>query len=193
MTATPLSTWTPELSLRARGLKWLLLDVDGVLTDGRLWFDAQGEIVKVFDVRDGLGIRLLTEAGIQVGILSARKSAIVEKRARDLGLAEILQGHEHKLSAYRDFLARHALDPSAVAYLADDLLDLPVLGDCGLAAAPADAVPDVRSRVHFVTAAYGGRGAVRELAERLLVARGVWDSIVERFAFPADSREAGDS
>ena len=173
--------WLPELSARARGLKWLLLDVDGVLTDGRLWFDAQGEALKVFDVRDGLGIRLLTEAGIQVGILSARRSAIVEKRARDLGLTEILQGHEDKLSAFRDLLSRQALAAAEVAYLADDLLDLPVLGACGLAAAPADAVPDVRSRVHYVTAAGGGRGAVRELAERLLAARGVWDKIVQRF------------
>lgn len=173
--------WLPELQARARALKWLLLDVDGVLTDGRLWFDAQGEALKVFDVRDGLGIRLLTEAGIQVGILSARRSVIVEKRARDLGLTEILQGHEDKLSAFRDLLSRQALAAAEVAYLADDLLDLPVLGACGLAAAPADAVADVRSRVHYVTAAGGGRGAVRELAERLLAARGVWDRIVQRF------------
>ena len=185
--------WTPELSTRARGLEWLLLDVDGVLTDGRLWFDAKGEVVKVFDVRDGLGIRLLTEAGIQVGILSARSSPIVEKRSRDLGLSEILQGRDNKLDSFRDFLARHALAADAVGYLGDDLLDLAVLGACGLSVAPADAVSDVRNRVHYVTAATGGRGAVRELAERLLVARGVWDSIVERFAFPADSREAGDS
>ena len=183
------TTWTPELTARACGLQWLLLDVDGVLTDGRLWFDAKGEIVKIFDVRDGLGIKLLAGAGIQVGILSARTSPIVEKRSRDLGLTEVLQGREDKLASFRDFLARHALKASAVAYLADDLLDLGVLGACGLSAAPADAVPDVRSRVHYVTAAEGGRGAVRELAERLLAARGVWESIVERFA----TREAGDS
>ena len=154
--------WTPELTSRARGLKWLLLDVDGVLTDGRLWFDAEGESVKVFDVRDGLGIKLLTGAGIEVGILSARTSPIVEKRSRDLGLSEVLQGRENKLDTFRDFPARRGLD----------------------------AVPDVRSRVHYVTGARGGRGAVRELAERLLTARGVWDAIVEHFASP---REAGDS
>lgn len=178
------SPWTPELEARARGLKWLLLDVDGVLTDGRLWFDAKGESVKVFDVRDGLGIKLLTGAGIEVGILSARTSPIVEKRSRDLGLHEVLQGRENKLAAFRDFLSRHALEAGEVAYLADDLLDLAVLGACGLSAAPADAVADVRSRVHYVTAAGGGRGAVRELAERLLQARGVWEAIVERFAGP---------
>ena len=123
-------------------------------------------------MRDGLGIKLLTGAGIEVGILSARTSPIVEKRSRELGLSEVLQGRENKLDSFRDFLSRRALDASEVAYLADDLLDLAVLGGCGLSAAPADAVPEVRSRVHYVTAARGGRGAVRELAERLLTARG---------------------
>lgn len=201
--STPPGSWTPELSARALGLEWLLLDVDGVLTDGRLWFDAKGETVKVFDVRDGLGIKLLTSAGIEVGILSARTSPIVAKRSRDLGLSEVLQGREDKLATFRDFLARRELAADRVAYLADDLLDLAVLAACGLSAAPADAVPDVRRRVHYVTAARGGRGAVRELAERILVARGVWESILARFAGPsgaagdagnpADAREAGDS
>ncbi len=192
--------WTPTLDARALGLKWLLLDVDGVLTDGRLWFDAKGEIVKIFDVRDGLGIKLLAGAGIEVGILSARTSPIVEKRSRDLGLREVLQGCENKRDSFGDFLLRHALDASQVAYLADDLLDLAVLGACGLSAAPVDAVADVRCRVHYVTAAGGGRGAVRELAERLLQARGVWESIVRRFAAPCadpesptDAGEAHDS
>ena len=90
--------------MRARALKWLLLDVDGVLTDGRIWFDAKGETMKVFDVRDGLGIKLLTGAGIEVGILSARTNPIVEKRGRELGLSEILQGRENKLDSFRDFL-----------------------------------------------------------------------------------------
>ena len=118
----PRDLWTPELSNRACGLKWLLLDVDGVLTDGRLWFDGKGEMVKVFDVRDGLGIKLLTGAGIEVGILSARTSPIVAKRSRDLGLTEVLQGRENKLDSFRDFLLRHSLAAAEVAYLADDLL-----------------------------------------------------------------------
>ncbi|MBP9825065.1 MAG: hypothetical protein KBF21_12640, partial [Thermoanaerobaculia bacterium] len=101
-TPLPAGTWSPDLTSRARRLKWLLLDVDGVLTDGRLWFDAKGEIVKVFDVRDGLGIKLLTGAGVEVGILSARTSPIVEKRSRDLGLHEVLQGRENKLDSFRD-------------------------------------------------------------------------------------------
>ncbi|MEO8277069.1 MAG: phenylphosphate carboxylase subunit delta [Thermoanaerobaculia bacterium] len=173
--------WPARLTPRARALQWLLLDVDGVLTDGRLWFDDEGESVKVFDVRDGLGIKLLQASGIQVGILSARKSLIVEKRARDLGLTELLQGEENKLASFRAFLERHRLEASAVAYLADDLLDLAVLAACGLSSAPADAVDEVRQRVDYVTTAGGGRGAVRELAERILVARGSWNAIVARY------------
>ncbi|MEO7973708.1 MAG: phenylphosphate carboxylase subunit delta [Thermoanaerobaculia bacterium] len=185
--------WTAELSERARNLHWLLLDVDGVLTDGRLSFDANGESVKVFDVRDGLGVKLLHGAGVEVGILSARTSPIVEKRSRDLGLVEILQGREHKADSFRDFLARHALDASTVGFIGDDILDLAVLGRCGLAAAPADAVVDVRSRVHYVTTASGGRGAVRELCEQILKARGVWETIVARFSESAPAEEGGDS
>ena len=180
--ALPPGRWTPELSARARGLSWLLLDVDGVLTDGRLWFDDKGETVKAFDVRDGLGIKLLREHGVEVGILSARASAVVSRRAAGLGVVEVLQGESDKLAAFEGFLERRRLRAEEVAYLADDLQDLAVLAACGLAAAPADASPDVRSRVGFVTEARGGRGAVRELAERILAARGVWESIVSRFA-----------
>jgi 3-deoxy-D-manno-octulosonate 8-phosphate phosphatase (KDO 8-P phosphatase) len=175
-------SWTPELAERARPLRWLLLDVDGVLTDGRLWFDEKGEVLKSFDVRDGLGIRLLREYGVEVGLLSARTSPIAARRAAGLGIVEVLQGETNKLAAFEAFLHRRELAPREVAYLADDLQDLGVLGACGLAAAPADAVADVRSRVHFVTAASGGRGSVRELAERILQAKGVWTEIVERFA-----------
>jgi 3-deoxy-D-manno-octulosonate 8-phosphate phosphatase (KDO 8-P phosphatase) len=183
--ALPSGSWTPELSARARGLKWLLLDVDGVLTDGRLWFDDKGETVKAFDVRDGLGIKLLREHGVEVGILSARASGVVNRRAAGLGIVEVMQGENDKAAAFRRFVERHRLAADEVAYLADDLQDLAVLAACGLAAAPSDAVADVRRRVAYVTGAAGGRGAVRELAERILAARGVWEAIVERFADPA--------
>jgi 3-deoxy-D-manno-octulosonate 8-phosphate phosphatase (KDO 8-P phosphatase) len=119
-----------------------------------------------------------------VGILSARASGVVNRRAAGLGIVEVMQGANDKEAAFRRFLARHALAAGEVAYFADDLQDLAVLAACGLAAAPADAVADVRRRVAFVTEASGGRGAVRELAERILAARGVWEAIVERFAAP---------
>lgn len=183
-------SWTAELDERARRLRWLLLDVDGVLTDGRLWFSAEGEAMKSFDVRDGLAVQLARRAGLEVGILSARSSPVVTRRAADLGLTEVLQGEDDKLRAFEQLLARHALAPDQVAYLADDLQDLAVLGRCGLPASPADAVAEVRARVLYVTEAAGGRGAVRELVERLLTARGAWSGIV---AGCAGSEEPDDS
>ncbi len=174
-------SWTDDLDARARRLAWLLLDVDGVLTDGRLWLTADGEAMKSFDVRDGLAVQLARRSGLEVGILSARSSPIVARRAAELGLDEVIQGENDKLAAFEQLLARRGFEASQVAYLADDLQDLPVLLRCGLAAAPADAAREIRERVHFVTEAAGGRGAVRELVERLLGARGAWSRIVEGF------------
>jgi 3-deoxy-D-manno-octulosonate 8-phosphate phosphatase (KDO 8-P phosphatase) len=193
--ALPPGTWTPELSARAKALRWLLLDVDGVLTDGRLWFDEKGEALKGFDVRDGHGIKLLREHGVEVAILSARTSPVVSRRAAGLGIVEVLQGEDDKKAAFDRFLERRHVGANEIAYLADDLQDLAVLGACGLAAAPGDAVADVRARVDYVTEAGGGGGAVRELAERILAARGIWASIVARFAgeAPPDSGEPADS
>lgn len=190
LSALPPSSWTPELAVKARALRWLLLDVDGVLTDGRLWFDDKGEALKSFDVRDGLGIKLLREHGVEVGILSARTSPIVSRRAAGLGITEVLQGEADKAVAFHRFLERRKLAAAEVAYFADDLQDLAVLRACGLSAAPADAAADVRSRVEFVTEALGGRGAVREIAERILASRGNWEAILARFSGeqePADS------
>ena len=173
--------WTPELDRRARALSWLLLDVDGVLTDGRLHLAASGEVFKSFHVRDGLAVKLARAAGLSVGILSARESAIVAARAADLGVDEVLQGHEDKGAAFRELLERRGLEPAAVAFVGDDLQDLPVLGAVGLSAAPSDAAAEVRAAVDFVTAAGGGRGAVRELVERLLSARGEWERVLAGF------------
>lgn len=162
----------PELATRARRVAWLLLDVDGVLTDGTLWLTENGELAKPFHVRDGLGIRIARAAGIEVGILSARSSAIVARRAAEVGCSEILQGSEDKGATFREFLARRGVAAEAVAYAGDDLQDLPILAACGLSAAPADADPEVLARVDLPLATAGGRGAVRELVDRLLAARG---------------------
>ncbi|MGE0641078.1 MAG: KdsC family phosphatase [Thermoanaerobaculia bacterium] len=182
--------WTPELSERAGELRWLLLDVDGVLTDGRLWFGEQGEVLKPFDVRDGLGIQLLRQNGVDVGILSARMSPTVAARAAGLGIDEVLQGEADKEAAFVAFLERRGVAAGQVAYLADDLQDLRVLGRCGLSAAPADAVAEVRSRVRYVTAAAGGRGAVRELAERILSARGDWQAILAAYSGEVETADS---
>ncbi len=174
-------SWTPELDRKSQGLRWLLLDVDGVLTDGLIHVSADGELFKSFHVRDGLAIKLARRAGLEIGILTARQSVIIELRARELGIDEVMLGREDKGPAFRDMLARHGIAATDVAYLGDDLPDLPVLGVCGLSAAPADAVPQVRDVVDFVTAAGGGRGAVRELVERILVARGAWSPLLRAF------------
>jgi len=174
-------SWTPDLDRRARALRWLLLDVDGVLTDGFIHVAEGGELFKSFHVRDGLGIKLARRAGLEVGILTARQSSVIERRAAELGIHEVMLGREEKGSSFRDMLERHGLRAEEVAYMGDDLPDLPVLGACGLSAAPADAAAPIRAAVDFVTEAEGGRGAVRELVERLLVARDAWGPLLRSF------------
>jgi len=171
-------SWTPELDRRARELRWLLLDVDGVMTDGFIHVAEAGELFKSFHVRDGLGIKLARRAGIEVGILTARQSAVIERRAHELGIHEVMLGREDKGPAFREMLDRHDLRPEEVAYMGDDLPDLPVLGACGLSAAPADATAPVLAAVDYVTEAAGGRGAVRELIERILVSRDAWGPLL---------------
>lgn len=170
-----------ELARRARALEWLLLDVDGVMTDGRLVYDGAGERSKAFHVRDGLAIKLAQAAGLRVGVLSGRSSPPLTRRARELGLDALLVGHADKGRAFTDFLADQATTAERVAYAGDDLLDLPVLSRCALSFAPADAVAEVRAAVHRVLATRGGDGAVRELVEVLLRARGEWNGAVASF------------
>jgi 3-deoxy-D-manno-octulosonate 8-phosphate phosphatase (KDO 8-P phosphatase) len=174
-------SWTPELDRKARALEWLLLDVDGVLTDGRLHLGREGEVYKSFHVRDGLAIQLARRAGLKVGILSARESEIVALRGVELGIEELLLGRRDKGEAFRELLARRGVTPAACGYVGDDLQDLGVLAAVGFSAAPADAAPEVRRRVDFVTAAGGGAGCVRELVERLLTARAAWGAVVEGY------------
>jgi 3-deoxy-D-manno-octulosonate 8-phosphate phosphatase (KDO 8-P phosphatase) len=183
-------SWTPELERKARRLELLLLDVDGVLTEGQLHVGERGELFKSFSIRDGLAVKLAQDAGLEVAILSSRDSAIVTRRAAEVGIAEVLQGHEDKGAALHALLERRGLAATAVAYVGDDLQDLPVLLRVGLSAAPADAVAEVRERVDYVTSTAGGRGCVRELVERLLAARGAWDATLLRFLAAADDDRA---
>ena len=167
-----------DLARRALDLDWLLFDVDGVLTDGSLIYGPEGERWKVFNVRDGLGLRLAKEAGLKIGILSGRGNTALEARAREVGFDALIQNHHDKDAAFTAFLAEHGAVPERVAYAGDDLLDLPVIRRCGLSFAPADAVPEVRERVDRVLTSPGGRGAVREMCELVLHARGHWDQLV---------------
>lgn len=167
---------------RAQSIDWLLLDVDGVLTDGRLYFSGSGEALKVFHVRDGLAMQLARRAGVRVGLLSSRRSAALARRAAELDLDAVMTGRDDKLRAYTGFLAAQATRPERVAYVGDDLPDLPVIHRTGLSFCPADAVPEVRSAVDRVLSARGGQGAVREAVEWLLRARGSWESLVAQWA-----------
>jgi 3-deoxy-D-manno-octulosonate 8-phosphate phosphatase (KDO 8-P phosphatase) len=169
-----------ELAARAGKVRLVMLDVDGVLTDGRLYFGPQGEALKVFDVRDGLGIKLMREAGIEVAILSARASEIVEIRARELGIARVLQGQSDKLAGWRHLLEVTQLHADQCAFMGDDWADLPVLAQVGFAATVADATDEVKRVAHWTAAAAGGRGAVRELAGFILRAQGKFDAALAR-------------
>jgi len=148
-----------------------VLDVDGVLTDGRLYFGARGEALKVFNVRDGHGIRLLMAGGVEVAAVSGRRSAAVTARMRELQVKRVLQGCTDKVEALRDLSASLGVDPLSCACIVDDTPDLPLMSAVGFAAAVADAHPLVLSAAHWVARRPGGRGAVRELCDALLRAR----------------------
>lgn len=166
---------------RAAALEWLLFDVDGVLTDGRLVYGALGEAWKVFDVRDGLGLQLARRAGLKVGLLSGRRNEALASRAVELQLDAYLLGQGDKRAAFAAFLSHQQTAAERVAYLGDDLPDLPVLLHCGLSFAPADAAAEVRERVDRVLKAPGGRAAAREMVELVLSARGDWERLVAEF------------
>jgi 3-deoxy-D-manno-octulosonate 8-phosphate phosphatase (KDO 8-P phosphatase) len=152
-------------------IELLVLDVDGVLTDGRLYFSARGEALKTFHVRDGHGIKLLMKSGVAVAVASGRRSAAVAARMRELGVRDVVQGCADKVAALRRLARRHSIDPLACACLVDDTPDLPLMTAVGFAAAVADAHPLVLSAAHWVSAAPGGLGAVRELCDAILRAR----------------------
>ncbi|HKT71467.1 MAG TPA: HAD-IIIA family hydrolase [Steroidobacteraceae bacterium] len=158
----------------------LVLDVDGVLTDGRLHFGPSGEALKVFHVRDGHGIKQLAEARIGVAVISGRRSRMVTARCRELGIAHVLQGRQDKLVAFEEVRARLKIPASACACIGDDVPDVPLMQAVGLAFAVADAHPDARRVAHVVTALPGGGGAVREVCDYLLAARNHVKSVSER-------------
>ncbi|MFM7547935.1 MAG: KdsC family phosphatase [Cyanobacteriota bacterium] len=162
---------------RLRELRLVVLDVDGVLTDRGLWTTEAGEVLKRFDVRDGLGIRLLQQAGLEVAWLSGGKSGATEQRARYLGIRHVLTGVKDKRAALRDLQELLGVNVAQCAFVGDDLNDLAVRPAIGLLLCPADAVSPLRSRAEWVLDRNGGHGAVRRLAEEILRARGAWDDL----------------
>jgi 3-deoxy-D-manno-octulosonate 8-phosphate phosphatase (KDO 8-P phosphatase) len=161
---------------RAAKVRLMIFDVDGVLTDGSLHYGVDGEVIKTFNVLDGHGIKLLQTVGIMTAIISARKSDIVARRAADLGILHLRQGVHDKRTAFEHLLAETGVDASACGFIGDDVIDLPVLSRAGFAASVPDGHPEVRARVHYVTQAAGGRGAVRELCDFLLRAQGSYEA-----------------
>ena len=165
----------------ARPIELILSDVDGVLTDGGIWYDNQGVELKGFHIRDGLGIRLWQRAGFKFGLLTARTSHIVKLRAGELAIDIVRQGFEDKLPAAQEIIRDCRLAPEQVCYLGDDLTDLPVIRHVGLGVAVADAAEEVRISAALVTTSPGGRGAVRELVETILKAKGRWEDAIHRY------------
>jgi 3-deoxy-D-manno-octulosonate 8-phosphate phosphatase (KDO 8-P phosphatase) len=175
---------------RAREVRLILFDVDGVLTDGKVLLHADGTESKVFDIKDGTAIVWALRLGFNVGFLSARTSAATARRAAQLGVTLVHQGVASKLETYDQIVDELLLEDDQVAYMGDDVLDLPVLGRVGLASAPADAAGDVCSRVHWVSAKRGGDGAARELIEIILRAQGKWDDIIAAYLAEAEGQNA---
>jgi len=166
---------------RARRVRLMIFDVDGVLTDGTLYYGPDGETLKAFNILDGHGLRMLASSGVRTAILSGRRSAAVERRAADLGMEIVLQGIDDKLAAFAELTARTELDSSQCGFMGDDLPDLPVLARCGFAASVPNAPEAIRSSVHYVTRAAGGRGAAREVCEVVMAAQGTLDGALDRY------------
>lgn len=166
---------------RASAIRLAAFDVDGVLTDGLLYYSDTGSEIKAFHVQDGQGIKMLQESGVAVAIITSRTSALVANRARNLGIDHLYQGVDNKRDAMETLLARVSLTWTAASYMGDDVIDLPVLRRCGFAASVPDAPALVRQHAHYVTRASGGRGAVREFAEVVLHAQGALDAALARY------------
>ena len=176
--------FAPDARERARRVRFLIFDVDGVLTDGGIYTGEKGEFMKPCHVRDGLGIRIWQNEGGGTAIITGRDSAIVSFRAEELKIRDVFLGHIDKRAAYAALKEKHGLADEEIAYIGDDLVDLPVMAQAGFPAAPADAVAEVRQYAALVTEAEGGRGAVREMVEFLLKAQGRWEDVVARFLSP---------
>ncbi len=166
---------------RAKKIKLLLLDVDGVLTDGTLVYTGSNEESKSFHTQDGFGIRLLQKTGIDVGIITARKSLVVQRRATELKMGYIYQGVANKMTAFNEIMKTSGLKPFEVAYMGDDWLDLTILQHVGLAVAPANGVPEVREVAHYVTDMPGGHGAVRDCCNLIIEAKKLLKYLLQEY------------
>jgi len=173
------SAYDPLLLERAARVRNLVLDVDGVLTDGRLYFDNAGNELKAFSTRDGLGLRALQSQGTLLALITGRKSEIVARRAANLGIVHVFQGRDDKLNAFNELVAVAGIDPQETCYAGDDWVDIPVLDRVGLAVTVADADTVVKQHAHWITTRGGGDGAVREVCDLILAARGLDQAVLD--------------
>jgi 3-deoxy-D-manno-octulosonate 8-phosphate phosphatase (KDO 8-P phosphatase) len=173
-------TEATDLTRRAQRIRLMLMDCDGVLTDGRIVLLPEGEDIKFFFSQDGQGIKLAALAGLRTGIITTRFSRVLERRAKEMRAHHLYQNAENKIQAYEAILKEEGLSDEAVAFIGDDLPDLPVMQRVGLAIAVANAVDEVKAQAHLVTKKEGGRGGVREAVEFVLKAQGIWDEVIDR-------------
>ena len=166
---------------RARRVKMLISDIDGVMTDGRIVYSIYGDELKFFDVTDGFGISLLNKAGIKTVIMTAKKSKIVKMRGRDLGVTRVYAGFLDKLIPFNDVLKRFNIAPEDICFIGDDLIDFPVLKKVGFAVSVPNAVEEVKAVAHYITSRPGGRGAVREVCDLILKSQDKWEQATARF------------
>jgi 3-deoxy-D-manno-octulosonate 8-phosphate phosphatase (KDO 8-P phosphatase) len=171
----------PSIERRALRIKLLLMDCDGVLTDGRLWLTDDGNEQKSFNTHDGLGLSLLHRAGLKSGVISGRTSKALTRRAEELGVEFVRQGDPDKIEAFEQVLQQAGVDENEVAFIGDDLTDIPIMQRAELSVAVANAVEETRAVAHHVTRAKGGQGAVREVIELILKSQGRWTDVTEKY------------
>jgi len=171
---------------KLKKIRMLMLDIDGVMTDGRIIMDDEGRELKNFNVRDGHGLKVMQRYGIKVAIITGRQSNLVRHRAKDLDIKDVYQKVFNKKEVFEKILKKHKLSPDETAFIGDDIVDIPVLKRVGFSVAVADAVDVVKKQVDYITSHKGGKGAVREVCEMILKAQEKWPEIAARYEFPMD-------
>ncbi|MFH1836735.1 MAG: HAD-IIIA family hydrolase [Candidatus Omnitrophota bacterium] len=176
-----MNNYSPDIIERAKKIKVLVLDVDGVLTDGRIIYGTYGDELKNFHVSDGLGIILLKRAGLKCVILTAKASRVVKKRAKELKIDKVYQNFHYKINAYAKIMKKFRVKNEEICFIGDDVIDIPILRRVGLAITVPNARESVKGYAHYMTKKEGGQGAVREICDMLLKAQGIWDKVTEKY------------
>jgi 3-deoxy-D-manno-octulosonate 8-phosphate phosphatase (KDO 8-P phosphatase) len=177
----PLNALRPEVLAKLANIQLIIFDIDGVMTDGKLYFSASGDTLKGFNAKDGLGLKMLMQSGIEVAIITGRTSAIVAQRAKELGIEQVYQGQKNKVIAYDDCQQHFKLAAEHIAYMGDDINDIPVMRKVGLSIAPANAQYEVQEIADYTCKVSGGDGAVREVCDMILKTQDKWQQAIEAY------------